>query len=100
MKNLYIFDPKKNKIVLAGYYSALHNYFLKLTTSNHFMVKEHSYGIQEEIIQQLREYNCDLIIIQTKTTRLQSKLNQWLTKGVVKDYGHGKQRFLNVKEMR
>jgi hypothetical protein len=95
---LFTFDPKKQKQVLAG--EVLKDffgfdYFYKKVKKNHFMVKEKSYGISEDVLQQLIHLGVTKIIIETKTKKIESTLEQWLN-CPIKDYGHGKQRFLKV----
>jgi hypothetical protein len=93
---LYCFDPQKKKNVLAGeimtdVFGA--SYFYKKVKPQHYMIKEKSYGIQEEIIQKLLELKINEIIIETKTGQQISYIGYWLKKPA-KNYGHGLQRFL------
>lgn len=90
---LYCFDPKKKKIILAGIYNEDLKIFFKDVKPSHFMVIEKSYGIQDEILQQLKRLGCQDICIKTKLFYIQSKLEDWLKKPI-KNYGHGNQRFL------
>ena len=99
MEKILSFDPKKCKAILAGYYFHNGKYYLKLVANKHFMIREQGYGIQEDVIEILKVKECQKVIIQTPATKLKSKFETWLKVGVVKDYGHGKQRFLPVKEM-
>ena len=99
MQKITIVDPKKKKRILAGYYSKSKNSFTKIVKNEHFMIKEQGYGIQVGVITLLEVYGCEDIFIRTKTLTLKSKLSQWL-KQPTKNYGHGKQIFLTVKEMK
>ena len=99
MEKLFVYDIGKKKIVLTGYYDHSHKVFFKMCVSEHFMVKEHGYGISEEIIQRLQQLGCNKIKIHTKTVTLISNFEDWL-KRKPKDYGHGLQRFLRVETMR
>jgi hypothetical protein len=90
---IYCYDPKKQKNILAGEYDPQIYTFVKKAKKNHFMILEHSYGIQEEVLQQLNKLGCYEIHIQTKTGVIISLLDDWL-KRPIKNYGHGNQRFL------
>jgi hypothetical protein len=96
---IYTFDPKKGKNVLAGETVIFNStvQFVKHVNKNHFMVLEHSYGIQEEVLQQLAHLGVTNIRIKTKTGIILSHLEDWL-KQPIKNYGHGNQRFLKPKE--
>lgn len=93
---IYCFDPKKGKNILAGEYNSFDYTFIKKVNRNHFMVLEKSYGIQEEVLQQLKKIGCINIIIITKTGQQISLLEEWL-KRPIKNYGHGNQKFLGGK---
>ena len=99
MEKLLVYDPKKKKIVLTGYYDYNHKVFFKICSAKHYMIKEKSYGISEEIIQRLQQFGCNKIEIHTKTITLISNFGDWL-KRKPKDYGHGLQRFLPIGQMR
>ena len=96
---LFCFDPKKGKNVMAGeiltdVFGA--SYFYKKVKPKHYMIIEKSFGIQEEIIQQLLKMNVTEIIIETKTGQQISYIGYWLKKPA-KNYGSGLQRFLGAK---
>jgi len=60
-----------------------------------------AYEIQEDVIQKLKEANCTMVRFKTPTDILESDFTDWLQPNIkVIDYGHGKQRFLGVKDMR
>jgi len=92
---IFTFDTKKEKQVLAGEYSPELKTFYKKCNSKHFMCIEKGYGISEEVLQQLIQLDCRYIIIRTKTTTINSELNDWLKKPM-KNYGSGNQRFIKV----
>jgi hypothetical protein len=95
---IFTFDPKKQKAVLAGEVlidDSCFEYFYKKVKKNHFMIRERSYGISEDVLQQLVHLGITKIIIETKTKKIESNLEQWLD-CPIKDYGSGKQRFLKV----
>jgi len=93
---IYCYDPKKQKNILAGEFNSFDFTFIKKVKKNHFMVIEKSYGIQEEVLQNLKKLGCINILIITKTGQQISLLEDWLRKPI-KNYGHGLQRFLGGK---
>jgi len=92
-KSLYTYDPKKNKKVLVGVYT--YGFFFKTVSSKHFMIKEQGYGIQEDVIEQLKELGCERVYIKTPTHIYRTEFSEWLEQDI-KNYGHGNQRFLSV----
>lgn len=90
------FDPKKQRNILAGTYNEDLKIFFKKVKNNHWMVIEKAYGIQEEVLQRLKQLGCESVCIETKISNIQSKLEDWL-KQPIKNYGHGNQRFLGGK---
>lgn len=93
---IYCYDQKKSRNVLVGEYNDFDYTFIKRVKSNHFMVKEKSYGIQEEVLQQLKKLGCINVLLITKTGQQISLLDDWLKKPI-KNYGHGNQRFIGGK---
>lgn len=93
---IHCFDVKKNKLVLAGEYNMFDFTFRKKVTSKHYMIKEQGYGISEDVIRQLIELNCELIIIQTNKNKYKFEFRELLQQSI-KNYGHGEQRFLKVR---
>jgi spore coat polysaccharide biosynthesis predicted glycosyltransferase SpsG len=92
---IHCYDPKKRKNVLAGEYNQVDNTFIKKAKPEHFMVIEDGYGIQEDVIQKLKEMGCINILIITKNNRYLSVLEDWL-KLPIPNHGHGKQRFMPI----
>ena len=91
------YDPKKGKNVVVGY--LYDNKFVKHAKKGHYMVKEGGFGLQEDVILQLSNFSdCDTVVIKTKAGAYYSALAQWKVQPL-KNYGHGPQRFLAVKEM-
>ena len=90
---IFCFDPKKQRNVLAGEYNPSDFTFIKKVNKRHFMVLEKSYGIQEEVLQQLKKIGCINVLIITKKKMIISLLEDWL-KRPIKNYGHGFQRFI------
>jgi hypothetical protein len=95
---LYTYDPQKNKRVFVGNYNEYNKCFIKRVNSKHFMRIENGYGIQEDIIQLLKNKNCQEVkIIPTDAQIIISKFEDWLKKPI-KNYGSGFQRFMEVKK--
>ena len=92
---IYCYDPGKSKNILAGEYDTRTSTFSKKVNNRHYMIKEHGYGIQEEVLQKLAKEGCYEIHIYTKTGAYITLLDDWL-KRPIKNYGHGNQRFLGM----
>ena len=90
------YDPKKQKNVVAGHYNETLKTFFKEVTKRHWMILEKGYGIQDIVLQQLKELGCEKICIKTKLSYINSDLKDWLNQPI-KNYGHGDQRFLRIK---
>lgn len=93
---IHTYDPKKKKQIVAG--ELCGNYFMKTIGKDHFMIKERGFGIQEDVLQTLQEVGCERIIVRTKKFIYGTTLEAWI-KQPVRDYGHGKQRFISVKQL-
>jgi hypothetical protein len=87
-------DPRKNKDVVAGEYNRDNFTFIKKVKPEHFMLAEHGYGIQEEVIQKLIILECKTIIIKTKNDTYAFNFTD-LPKDI-QNYGSGRQRFLRI----
>lgn len=96
-QKIYTHDPKKRKAVLSGIYDTILKTFYKKVNDDHYMIKEKGYGIQDDIVEELKNLGCEYIVIKTKkyTYKFKYKI---LERKSPKDYGYGKQRFLKVKE--
>ncbi len=92
---LYCYDTGKGKNITAGEIVRfnLEDQFVKHVNNKHFMIKEHGYGIQNEILEQLKEMGIKKVRIIAKNHINISLLEDWL-KQPIKNYGHGNQRFL------
>lgn len=90
---IHCHDPRKNTTVLAGEYNPTDFTFVKKVRPEHYMSIEHGYGIQEEVLQELKVMGCKDILIVGKEKEYKSSLEDWL-KLSVQNYGHGRQRFL------
>ena len=97
MEKLNVYDPAKNKPVLAGNLDG--DTFIKLVTNKHFMVKLRAYGISSIIITELNKRNVKRILIKAKKHHYYSELSDWSIHAFIRDYGHGRQHFLPVSLM-
>lgn len=68
----------------------------------HFMRVLQGYGIQDIAFQEICKLGIKYIGLKEihAGDTLYSKVEVWKDKGAVKDYGHGKQRFLSIKYMK
>ena len=63
------------------------------------MIIEKGYGIQEDAIEQLSHLECKTIKIITKKGLLYTFPFEFILNNFAKNYGHGLQRFIQIKEM-
>lgn len=99
MEKLFCFDPRKNKTVLAGEIEL--DTFFKKVEPKHFMKIIQGYGIQENVIEQLKSKGIKNIKIITNVSQYASTLDDWLAPDIkVLDYGNGKQRFMPIHRMK
>ena len=97
-KTLRLWDPKKKKIINAGYIEG--DTFYKEVKSNHYMGIYEGYGIQESIFNRILDDvdGVKWVVIKKKSgENLKSTIEDWIKEGVLGNHGHGKQRFLNEK---
>jgi hypothetical protein len=95
-------DPFKGKFIIAGTYSEDGKTFVRdVIDSKHFMRIHNGYGMQEAAFQELVKRDVRIIIQRIKLTQdtWVAGTDVWLEKGVVTDYGHGDQRFLDLSHM-
>ena len=92
-----VLDKNKNKEVFVGSFDVKTKIFNKNVSPEHFMIAEKGYGIQEETIKKLETLGCELIHIITSTQTLEYPFDS-IKSRVAKDYGHGAQIFLTVRE--
>ena len=99
MQKLYSFDPKKNKTILVG--EVIGKTLVRKVNSNHFFRVCNGYGIQENAFEKAVEMGIKHITLLVDSTDVSwsSTVKDWIEHGAVKDYGHGKQRFLSMKYM-
>ena len=93
---IHCFDPRKNKKVLAGEYNSFDYTFIKKCKKSNYMIIEKGYGIQEEILENLKNIGCINILLIVGNKQYISLLSDWM-KQPIKNYGHGNQRFLKLK---
>jgi len=90
------FDPKKQIEVVAGAFDQTTRCFSKEVQPAHYMIKERGYGISEDVVQQLKELGCLAIKVKTKKNKRYVYMFKDILNLEVKDYGHGKQRFMRA----
>ena len=90
-------DTEKNKEVCVGTFDPKTKIFSRKVGSNHYMVKEKGYGIQSDVLIELAHLDCEKIQLITEAQILEYPLSLVLSKPA-KDYGHGKQAFVTVKD--
>lgn len=99
MEKVTTYDPKKEKLILAGHVEG--DTFIKQVNPRHFFHKLQAYGIQEEVIQILIEKKIKKIKIISHTLTYESNIKDWVNGHVlIRDYGNGLQRFLPVHYMK
>lgn len=91
------FDEAKKKDVFIGMYDAKTKIFTKPIGKEHYMTKEKGYGIQEEAVAKLYNLGCEKIhlVLETQTLEYPFPL---IDLKPAKDYGHGSQKFVTVRE--
>jgi len=94
---IYAFDKAKNKSVVAGHIDG--DTFVRKVQRKHFMRFKNGYGIQESVMQELVMRGVTKILLIAEHDRWLSDISDWLLLSPA-DYGHGKQRFLDVKKMK
>ena len=65
----------------------------------HFMLKFWGFGIQKEVVDQLRKMGIKNVVLKTKKKEFKSTLDKWVKLGKVENFGHGQQVFLSTKFM-
>ncbi len=93
------YDPKKDKKVFAGVYLTDKSIFIKTVSQKNFMIVEDGYGIQWEVMKQLKEWGCKEIHIKLNKEVYEVNFETWYENGNIKNYGHGKQSFFKLKGM-
>ncbi len=100
--DIYVADPKKRVSVKAGTFIDSSKSFCRLINSSHIMrVMGNSIGIQESVVHQLIDLECELVYMGLGDgTMYKSKFQDWLAPDIkTRDFGHGVQRFLPVARM-
>ena len=101
MQTIEIFDPAKGRYVNTGDYSDKDRTYCRAVCAHQIMrMFGGSIGIQYEIIQKLNRLGClNVVIVNENGTRYSSELEQWVSSGLVRDFGHGKQVFVRLRDM-
>lgn len=90
------YDPKKGKKVYVGDFD--NGIYTRKVKPSHYMYTLKAYGMSEDVVSILKFVKCVSIRLDTGTKILDSLFADWL-EAPVKDYGHGKQRFLSINKM-
>ena len=92
---IFTYDPGKQKKVFAGNFK--NGVFYNRVKKKHYMRLEKGYGIQEDIVQKLKELGCNQIVLSCIDKA--SFFNMaYVERLEPKDYGNGPQRFLGAEE--
>ena len=91
------FDTEKGKEVHVGMYDKKTKTMTRKVGKEHYMVKEKGYGIQDDAVAMLSNLGCEKIHLELDTQTLEYPFSIFDSKPV-KDYGHGNQYFLTVRE--
>lgn len=93
-------DPKKGHQVKVGEYNDETKTFDRHFRPCHILrVAGNSVGLQEDIIQKLEELGCQTVRFYNVTGWIYvTEFSRWLARPS-SDYGHGKQRFIALKDM-
>ena len=95
-----IYDPQKRKNITIGKIVG-DDFYKKVDPKKHLMRIMNAYGIQEEAIKILIDNEVKTIIIDEPNRRWTSSIDEWLRPGIkIREYKHGKQRFLPLKYMK
>lgn len=95
------YDGGKNKQVVAGKYNEETKAYIRRVKPEHFMRINQSYGIQEDVVEQLHKLGCRIIIMHTDEGKLYSYFEEWLKPNIkVQNFGNGRQRFYPVYKMK
>ena len=93
-------DPKKGHSVKVGEYDTETKSFHRHFRPCHIMrVAGNSVGLQEDIVNKLEELGCQTVYFHNVTGWLYiTDFSRWLERPAT-NYGHGKQRFIALKDM-
>ena len=103
MEKIYIKDPGKEKLVLAG--TILTDLdgqitFVREVKKNHFHRLKQAYGISVEVVEQLVNRNVTKVKLFTPDCLYESDMEWWLDKNAIDNYGHGEQVFVRTSVMK
>jgi hypothetical protein len=96
---VYAFDPRLRKYIRAG--TKIGDVYFKNVSSKHFMRVVNGYGIQYDVIREMKNSGVKRIEILEDDTgkKWVASMIDWDTHSKTADYGHGKQVFLSLKYM-
>lgn len=82
---------------MAGLFDDEELTYTRKVSDEHYMRKEHGYGIQEDICAKLMRRKCKSIVLETRTGKFEIPFHVWIKEGKRASYGHGEQIFCNEK---
>ena len=91
------FDTEKGKDVFVGMYDKKTKIMKRAVGKEHYMTKEKGYGIQDDAVAVLFNMGCEKIHLELETQTLEYPMSIF-DKKTTKDYGHGNQYFLTIRE--
>ncbi len=90
-------DTAKGKEVHVGMYDKKTKTLTRKVGKEHYMTKEKGYGIQDDAVAILSNLGCEKIHLELDTQTLEYPFALVDAKPA-KDYGHGSQKFVTVRE--
>lgn len=96
---VYAYDPRRRTYIRAG--SKVGDVYFKNVSSKHFMRVVNGYGIQYDVVREMKTLGVKRIEILEDDTgkKWVSDVAEWDIHSKTADYGHGKQVFLSLKYM-
>lgn len=97
MEKIKVFDEAKQREVVVGELRGF-TFYKPFNRQRHYMRMMKGFGLDEGVYQKLREHGVMKIVLKSDTEQLVSDITDWDCMNV-RDFGHGKQRFLPEKYM-
>jgi len=96
--NISTHDPKKGKDVIVG---TLRDgaFYRSVVDTLHYCRKYAGYGLQEDVVQRLRDLDCVKVVFINGTKKHECPFEIFLNKAKQDDLGHGVQWFISLSDM-
>lgn len=92
---------KVDNTIVGDYDSEKRTYTKLVKEREHKMWKYNGYGIQMDVLRDLKKKGCEyILIIEDGKVEYRSQIWDWFEVGTKGDFGHGEQMFLPVDEMK